>query len=256
MASRANIVFVTILFGLSCDSAPNAGNFPEQVADVLCATNNHCCQLIGKKGGDDSLCHFSVAGGMNVNKNAQLDAVFNPDLADACLKAARAWSCNEPQQNLDDLCRLVYSGGVPIGGYCDDVFETCAQKPGANAICTMFTDKCAPIVLLGHAGAACDTLHPLTCAFFEGLWCMPNQPRQQEGTCRPRLKAGDVCTDNDQCGVNLYCDRRASKCQPVLAKDELCSDPNSCGPSFACVGPTPSAPATCTPNTSLFSCEM
>jgi hypothetical protein len=246
------MVVVVSILGISCESAPTSSSLPGQVADALCETNKRCCQLIGKVS-DDELCRFSASSGVGLSRNVQEHPAFNADIAEACLKAARTWSCADSLQSLNGLCGLVYSGDVQAGGNCDG-FMTCEQKPGANAICTS-EHTCQPIVLLGRAGSSCDTTRPLTCAFFDGLWCMPNQAGKNAGICRPRLSIGEACIAHDQCRVNLYCDKVAGKCKPLLAEDEPCNDLDSCGPSLVCFRPTPEASTRCTFGVSPFACK-
>jgi hypothetical protein len=155
--------------------------------------------------------------------------MFNADVAAECIKAAQDYNCWSSTA-VRNVCGLVVSGTVPIGGSCR-VDTECAQSP-THAVCLGSPGQCTADSFFGRAGAPCAGF-ALDCATYEGLRCITGAQDPKTGTCQPRSQAGEPCTYSPECQDGLYCDTAAGSCAPVKNLGDACTGPG-CGWDAVC----------------------
>lgn len=235
------IAAIAALSACGGSTASNSANIGGQFASAFCAAESRCCQLQGDPlpGGEQS-CEQAAKAIPFQGQAFGGNTTFNPDIAAECLEAAQDYDCTDGG-DVTQLCQLVMSGTVAVGGSCT-LNSDCAQAPTAHAICAMFSDTCMAISLVGRAGAPCLGLTHLECAFYEGFTCVDDAASPTGMSCRLRSQIGGPCAVANECVAGTYC-TSGEICAADTPVGQSCPDTNSC-PAFSqcmngtCVGNT------------------
>jgi hypothetical protein len=201
-SSEKAAVFAVVFVGMVAissfhcgDEEINEANIGPKVAAALCDAENTCCTSQGypQSGDRRMLCELTAQAGLFHPDGY----VFNADIAAQCLKAAQAYQCRD-RNTIDNLCRRVYS------------------DPAVPSTPTIY----------GPEGAACGGFGG-TCAFYDGLTCIIEDPVAGTGTCRKWSMTGGVCRYYTDCVVGDYCDSTMT-CMPTLPDGAPCTSTSEC----------------------------
>lgn len=254
----------------ACGSAARPGsseagaaqNFAAQATTQVCNSLGACC---GASSFPFDATECKTAIGPAIAQQFEAEAVPSSRLdaaaAQRCLNGIQdiAQSCTAPTGFLNDDCRTVFVGTVPVGGDCD-LDAACAPENGVPAVCVMrnlynedTSGTCVlppPLVVPhGKLGDACTATCigqgaciessssassvPPPCYNSDGLYCSP------AGECVAQGVAGDSCHGSPQCSVGTYCDTTATRqCLPALGIGDTCRSQLECESRF-CPGSGP-----------------
>jgi len=223
--TRAVGIALVSLVGLSAtrcgggDDDVTEANFATKFAAALCGAEANCCTSQGFEfSADDRLICEGTSGVFGFSPANGY--VFNHDIAVACVKAAQAYRCRG-MFYIETLCRRVFS---------DPARPTTAPPfAGEGATCAL-TDR------------------PYTCAFYDGLTCVPDAATASTGTCRKISMSGGNCASLWDCLPTDFCHAATDTCMPQAADGQPCivGDPNDiqcvsdictdavCAPRVAC----------------------
>jgi hypothetical protein len=233
-------------------------DFAAQATTQVCNALGACC---GAASFPFDATECSTAIGPAIAQQFEAEAIPGTHLdtaaAQRCLSGIQgiAQSCTAPDGFLNDDCRTVFVGTVPVGGHCD-IDTACAPENGVPAVCVEEdlddpdlpgTCKLTPTNVAPHGklGDACNSTciqgacivssssAPPACYTSDGLDC------SLAGQCVAQGVAGDSCRSSPECGVDTYCDATATRqCQPVLGIGDACRDQAECESRF-CPGSGP-----------------
>jgi hypothetical protein len=174
------------------DDDVTEANFGPKLAAALCDAEANCCASQGfEMSADARLICEGNARVLGFSPGAGY--VFNHDIAVACLKAAQAYRCRA-MLTVETLCRRVYS---------DPARPTTAPP-------------------LAGEGATCALLdRQYTCAFYDGLACIPDSATSSTGTCR-KESTGGSCETYTDCPSTDFCRTSTKTCVPRSADGEPC----------------------------------
>ena len=164
-------------------------------------------------------------------------------LGDACSFEA---PCAADLRCIDATCATL----PEIGDDCATTFEcaagatcdgaVCVAVPGPGETCASGLPRCAEGFGCNPTTNQCDTggADGAPCHFTgtvdlcaPGLGCS----FEPEGNvCRPKSAAGGACTNDNNCGVDDYCDFATLACTPRQAEGTACSAGNECATDLAC----------------------
>jgi hypothetical protein len=251
----------------ACGSAASDGNseaaaaqaFATQATTEVCNALGACC---GAASFPFDATECSTAIGPAIAQQFEDEATTGTHLdaaaAQRCLSGIQAitQSCTAPDGFLNDDCRTVFVGTVPVGGHCD-LHSACAPENGVPAVCVEqdLDDPELPgtcvlnptnVVPHGQLGDACTSTcfgksaciessssTPPACYNSDGLYC------SLAAQCIARGVAGDSCRGSSECAADTYCDTIATRqCQPVLGIGAACRDQAECESRF-CPGSGP-----------------
>jgi hypothetical protein len=223
------------VFGCS-DDAPTADSIGQQLGDAFCGAMSRCCQAQGAPLSEAFVSACKTESAISVlDANVFMpDLVFNPDIAQQCLKAAANADCQNTNQ-VGTACRLVFSGHAVIGSACS-VDRDCAQAPDAHALCESGT--CVAAKLFQPAGATCPHADRLECDVANWDWC-------NAGVCARPVAAGGACGSYGVCAQSSYCSSIPPEmCMPRKSVGAAC-DINE---YFSCEPPASCTNGVCTPS--------
>jgi hypothetical protein len=186
---------VVSVSSLHCGDEVTEANIGPKLAAALCDARNDCCASQGYplSAQDRLICEGTAQASLY-----QPDGyVFNQDIAILCLRAAQAYKCRG-LTTIDSICRRVYS------------------------------DPAVPMTrtIYGPEGAACGGIGG-TCAFYDGLTCLIDDPVAQTGTCQKWSMTGGVCGYDPDCVVGDYCDATMT-CRERLPDGSPCTNTSQC----------------------------
>jgi hypothetical protein len=239
-----------------CSGGIDYDHFADTLIDARC-TYFVRCGLVAN--GTECTAFYQRVATENPSTNAAIDAgklVYHADVAQDCLDAYAALSCDSTQQPVGalDICNNILTGTVAMGGACafDQECEsdncvvpsctaacctgTCGAPsalPSVGQPCTAF---CAGDAYCGadsicHApladGAACMT-EP--CAY--GLYCA-GRTATLPGRCKPLPHLGEAC-EGACAEVGAICD--AGTCVGVGVRGDPCTADAQCSQFYQCAG--------------------
>jgi hypothetical protein len=174
-------------------------NIGPKLAAAYCNAENDCCSKQGYPQTADRrlICEGTAQAGLYHPDGY----VFNADVAAVCLKAAQSYKCRDPS-SIDAVCRRVYT------------------DPAVSSTPTIY----------GPEGAACGGAGG-TCAFYDGLSCIIDDPGHGTGACRKWATTGGVCKWDTDCVIGDYCDA-AGTCRVRLRDGTPCTIPNECESTY------------------------
>ncbi len=201
--------------GGGSDDVTEANIGPKLIA-ALCAAEANCCAGQGFPESADAmrLCAMTTP----VLLSDPTGYVFNHDIAVACVKAAQAYQCRF-LSTIETLCRRVYADPAPG--------MTAPPLAGEGATCAL------------------DDL-PYTCAFYDGLSCVPDSATSSTGTCREASTSGGSCRDSLGCVSGTYCNQNTMTCTPGVADGAVCDAANYVCANGACSNGACLARVSCT----------
>ena len=220
-----------------------AENVGKTFASTFCAAKGRCCQDQGAPLAPSAAqsCQDIEAEVPHQGQAFGGNTVFNADVAAACLQAADAYAC-ENSNDVDRLCRLVFSGQAKLGEGCL-VDSDCQQSPDAHAVCPLGQDVCVAIPFLGQDGAPCVGMVnvPFDCAFFEGFTCVSDPASTTAFSCRRRSPVGatcaggaDRCETGSFCGPGDVCTQEGGLGEPCGGSTRICAFPLVCDANGVC----------------------
>lgn len=124
------------------------------------------------------------------------------------------------------------------GGACDEIFvgvgeegAPCAQRlECAQGICAeVGEDNCGRCVGPLERGDLCST-EPGAQPCPADTFCDVGG----SNACTPHREISEVCTDDAQCGADLYCPEVAGRCTRYSAEGESCADGRECAEGLRC----------------------
>ncbi len=177
------------------DDAVTDANIGAKLAAALCAAEASCCARQGfpESADDRRLCDMTTPT-LLLHPSGY---VFSHDIAVACVKAAQAYQCRS-LTTIEALCRRVYT---------DPALGVTAPLAGEGATCAL------------------DDL-PYTCAFYDGLSCVPDSATSSTGMCRKASTSGGSCRDDLGCVAGTYCNQTTVTCTPSVADGAACDAAN------------------------------
>jgi hypothetical protein len=242
--------------------AAAAQNFAAQATQQVCNALGACC---GASSFPFDATECSTVIGPPIAQQFEAEARPGSHLdaaaAQRCLSGIQgiAQSCTAPAGFLNDDCRTVFVGTVPVGGDCN-LDDACAPENGVPAVCVVQnldspdlpgTCQLTPtnVVPHGKLGDACTSTcigqdaciessssasrDPAPCYNSDGLYC------SLAGQCVAQGTASDSCQGSPECAMHTYCDTTATRqCQPVLGIGDTCRDQLECESRF-CPGSGP-----------------
>jgi hypothetical protein len=204
-------------------ASPGAEKFANELAGIVCAADAKCCTAQGDTQ-DPATCRQLLA-----KVELQRGELFDPDVADQCLKALDGYTCDG---DYPTACLQVFYGKTPVGQPCK--FGTdCARPDGAMTNCVMddLDHWTCKLIETAAAGDPCgvSSVTPTDmhlCA--DGLSC--------SGTCQAELPVGSdcqgaVCQDGSSCEWDASAS--ANRCTAYQAVGEDCSS-RACVDSAYC----------------------
>jgi hypothetical protein len=201
------------------DDDVTEANLRQKMVAAFCGAQAACCASQGFPLSADSklICEGTI-GVLAFNPYPGV-YVFNHDIAVACVKAAAAYRCRDIL-SIETLCRRIF---------VDPASPTTAPPFAAE-------------------GATCALLdRRYTCAFYDGLACIPDSETSSTGTCRKESTGGSCVTFTD-CPPTDFCRdstktyiRRSADGEPCVVGDfrEVQCDSDTCtnavcAPRVAC----------------------
>jgi hypothetical protein len=199
-----------------CSAGIDYDNFANALIDARCSYYVRCGVAAT---GTECTAFYQRVATDNPSTNAAIEAglvVYHADVAQDCLDAYAALSCDTTQQSADALtvCNGVLTGTVGAGGTCAFDKECESQNcdvPTCTAACC--TGTCGPAMPLPSIGQPCT-------AFCAGdAYC------GADSICHAPLVEGAACT-TEPCANGLYCAGRTmtnpGRCKPLPHLGELC----------------------------------
>jgi hypothetical protein len=186
---------VVSVSSLHCGDEVTEANIGPKLAAALCDARNDCCASQGFPLSEQN--RLICEGTAQASLYQPGGYVFNQDIAVLCLRAAQAYECRDVS-SIDAICRRVY------------------------------TDPAVPMTrtIYGPEGAACGGTVG-TCAFYDGLTCIIDDPVAQTGICQKLSMTGGVCGDDWDCVVGDYCDSTKT-CRESLPAGAPCTRTSEC----------------------------
>jgi hypothetical protein len=237
--------------GKSDGGAVSRADFAPQAAKIFCDSFAQCCSAQGQSVNAQSCT--STLSNMFEQSWAELGnrVGYDADAAGVCLSALRASvRCGSSEDEaIDDACRNVFIGTVPVGQACQSSQE-CAQPAsgraycdpnGSNAvqqsICTLETE--AKHAALGEAcfstcdGSSCSAVAspapgggaaPVDkfCYRKDGLYCGPS------AVCAPLKQVGSSCDSYDACVIGSICTTDTKVCSAPRPNGSACERDSEC----------------------------
>ena len=202
-AAALGIAFAGVvgLSSLHCGDEVTADNIGPKLTAAFCDAWSNCCASQGYPLSAETrmICEGTATASL-YNPGGY---VFNQDIAELCLKAARSYQCRD-HSSIDAICRDVFSDPADP-----------ATRPDYRP-----------------EGAACAGLG--TCAFYDGLTCVIDNAVASTGTCQKWSAVGGACSGDLDCEVRLYCDAMKT-CRERLPDGSPCTSTTECQ-STNCMG--------------------
>jgi hypothetical protein len=213
---RAGLFAPLFVLLSGCTGGIDYDHFADTLIDARCTYYVRCGVAAS---GTECTAFYQRVAADNPSTNAAIDAgkiLYHADVAQDCLDAYAALSCDTTQQPVDalDICNGVLTGTVAAGGACafdkECASQSCDVPSCPDACCT---GTCGPPSSLPTVGQPCT-------AFCAGdAYC------GADSICHAPLAQGAACT-TEPCANGLYCAGRTStnpgRCEPLPHLGQPC----------------------------------
>jgi hypothetical protein len=218
----------------SDDSQPSQEDtYPGRYAHAWCAVLEPCCRANGLSF-DEGRCELGGAafGQQGVDAARAAGAVFDPDVANACIRRAAlvTKTCTPLGSDPEDaVCSQVFTGTKPPGDPCTSDLDCAATAAGRGSCYRPSGSSSAQCVILrapARVGDACAVAsgpppEELADCRASGLWC------DLSATCANPVAIGEPCGPLTRCVDGAYCDPSGA-CATALAQGASCVSNGDC----------------------------